>query len=73
MPCELIDDLLKENARKAFERVRESRRNMKSLQTQVAKGAKNIDIAFMRAAFIRARIADHKKVSGKYKVQKVKL
>ena len=57
MPCELINDRLRENARKAFDRVSRSRRNMKSLQTRVAKEAKNIDIAFNRA-----RIADLPKI-----------
>lgn len=61
-PCmplksDLINDLLKENARKAFEKLRKSRRNMKSLQTVVAKEARNIDIEF-----IRARIGDLPKI-----------
>ena len=57
MPCELINDHLKENARKAFEKLRKSRRNMKSLQTVVANEARNIDIEF-----IRARIGDLPKI-----------
>ena len=48
MSCELINDRLKENARRAFERLRKSRRNMKSLQTQVAKEARKIEIEFIR-------------------------
>ena len=48
MPCELINDRLKENARKSFERLRKSRRNMKSMQTQVAKEARKMDIEFIR-------------------------
>ena len=57
MPCELINDHLKENSRKAFEKLRKSHGNMKSLQTIVAKEARKIDIDF-----IRARIADLPKI-----------
>ena len=57
MPCEMINDRLKENAQKTFERLRKSRRNVKSSQTQVAKEARKIDIEF-----IRARIADLPKI-----------
>ena len=54
---ELINDRLKENARKPSERLRKGRRNMKSLQTHVAKEVRKIDIEF-----IRARIADLSKI-----------
>ena len=57
MPCELINDRLKENARKAFQKLRKSRRNMKLLQTEVAKEARKMVIDF-----IRARIADLPKI-----------
>ena len=56
MPCELINDL-KENARKAFQKLGKSRRNMKSLQTEEAKVARKMDIDF-----IQARIADLPKI-----------
>ena len=54
MPCDLINERLKENARRAFDRLRKSRRNMKSLRTQVAKEARKIDIEFIheRIAYV---------------------
>ena len=44
MPCELISDRPKGNARKAFQKLMKSRRNMKSLQTEVTMVARRIGI-----------------------------
>ena len=49
MPNELINDRLKENARKEFDKLRKSHRTMKSLQVIVNQAAKNLDIEFVRA------------------------
>ena len=51
------DDLLKENARVAFQGLRKSRRTMKSLQTVITKEASQLDIDF-----IRGRIRDLPKI-----------
>ena len=49
MPNELINDRLKQNARKAFDKLRPGRKTMKSLQTVVTNEAEKMDIEFIRA------------------------
>jgi len=57
MPIELINDRLKQNSRKAFNKLRKDRQNMKSLQTVVTKEAKKLSLDY-----IRARIDDLPKI-----------
>ena len=57
MPIEQINNRSKENSRKAFDKVRKGRQNMKCLQTVVKKEAKKLSLEF-----IRARIDDMRKI-----------
>ena len=57
MPIELINNRLKQNSRKAFDKLRKDRQNMKPLQTVVNKEAKKLSMDF-----IRARICDMPKI-----------